>query len=40
MIRPIRRGPLIVNLFDTNYAYDEGYPEPGINFFSNVRYRF
>jgi iron complex outermembrane receptor protein len=30
----------INNLFDTNYAYDEGYPEPGINFFGNVRYRF
>jgi iron complex outermembrane receptor protein len=30
----------INNLFDTNYAYDEGYPEPGINFFTNVRYRF
>jgi iron complex outermembrane recepter protein len=30
----------INNLFDANYAYDEGYPEPGTNFFTNVRYRF
>lgn len=30
----------INNLFDTNYAYDEGYPEPGINYFTNLRYRF
>lgn len=30
----------INNLFDTNYAYDEGYPEPGINYFGNVAYRF
>ncbi|MEZ4598732.1 MAG: TonB-dependent receptor [Syntrophotaleaceae bacterium] len=30
----------INNLFDADYAYDEGYPEPGINFFTNIRYRF
>jgi iron complex outermembrane receptor protein len=30
----------INNLFDTNYAYDEGYPEAGINYYGNVRYRF
>ena len=30
----------INNLFDTDYAYDEGYPEAGINYFANVSYRF
>jgi iron complex outermembrane receptor protein len=30
----------INNLFDTDYAYDEGYPEAGINYFGNVAYRF
>lgn len=30
----------INNLFDSDYAYDEGYPEPGINFFGNICYRF
>lgn len=30
----------INNLFDTNYAYEEGYPEAGINYFGNVQYRF
>jgi iron complex outermembrane receptor protein len=30
----------INNLFDTNYAYEEGFQEPGINFFGNARYRF
>jgi iron complex outermembrane receptor protein len=28
------------NLFDSNYAYEEGYPEPGRNYFGNIRYRF
>ncbi|MDX9715119.1 MAG: TonB-dependent receptor [Dissulfurispiraceae bacterium] len=30
----------INNLFDKNYAIDEGYPEPGRTFFANMRYRF
>ena len=30
----------INNLFDADYAYDEGYPEAGINYFANVSYRF
>ena len=28
------------NVFDEDYAYDEGYPEPGRNFFFNLQYRF
>ena len=30
----------INNLFDRNYALDEGYPEPGRNYFVNLIYRF
>jgi len=30
----------INNLFDSDFAYDEGYPEPGINYFGNIRYNF
>jgi iron complex outermembrane recepter protein len=30
----------VQNLFDANYAYVEGYPEPGRNFVLNVRYKF
>jgi iron complex outermembrane recepter protein len=28
------------NVLDEDYAYDEGYPEPGRNFFVNLHYRF
>jgi iron complex outermembrane recepter protein len=28
------------NVLDEDYAYDEGYPEPGRNFFLNLHYRF
>jgi iron complex outermembrane receptor protein len=28
------------NVLDENYAYDEGYPEPGRNFILNLRYRY
>jgi len=28
------------NVFDEDYAYDEGYPEPGRSFFGNLRYSF
>lgn len=28
------------NLFDRNYAYSEGYPEPGRSYFLNLNYRF
>ena len=28
------------NLFDRNYFYVQGYPEPGRNWYFNVRYRF
>ena len=30
----------VSNLFDKNYEYDEGYPEEGRVFFSNIRYKF
>jgi iron complex outermembrane receptor protein len=30
----------IKNLFDENYYYDPGFPEPGRNMFINFRYRF
>lgn len=30
----------VSNLFDKNYALDEGFPEPGRTFFVNVRYSF
>ncbi len=30
----------INNLFDKDYEYDEGYPEPGRTFFGHIRYRF
>jgi iron complex outermembrane recepter protein len=30
----------INNVFDEDYAYDEGFPEPGRNFFLNVQYRY
>lgn len=28
------------NVLDEDYAYDEGYPEPGRNYFVNLQYRF
>lgn len=28
------------NIFDEDYAYQEGYPEPGRNYFANLTYRF
>jgi iron complex outermembrane recepter protein len=28
------------NLFDENYAFDEGFPEEGINYFANLTHRF
>ncbi|MEF3169411.1 MAG: TonB-dependent receptor [Deltaproteobacteria bacterium] len=28
------------NVFDKNYALDEGYPEPGRNYFANLTYRW
>jgi iron complex outermembrane recepter protein len=30
----------VKNLFDRNYYYQEGYPEPGRNWYVNLRYRF
>jgi iron complex outermembrane recepter protein len=30
----------IKNIFDRNYYYQEGYPEAGRNFYTNVRFRF
>lgn len=30
----------VQNLFDANYAYSEGFPEPGRNFVLNMRYKF
>ena len=30
----------VQNLFDKNYAYTEGFPEPGRNYFVNIDYRF
>lgn len=30
----------VSNLFNKNYEYDEGYPEEGRVFFSNIRYKF
>jgi iron complex outermembrane receptor protein len=30
----------VKNLFDRDYYYTPGYPEPGRNLFFNVRYRF
>jgi iron complex outermembrane recepter protein len=30
----------VKNLFDRNYNYQEGYPEPGRNWYLNLRYRF
>lgn len=30
----------VQNLLDANYAYIEGFPEPGRNFAVNVRYKF
>jgi iron complex outermembrane receptor protein len=28
------------NIFDRNYSFVEGYPEPGRNYFINLRYRY
>lgn len=28
------------NIFDEDYALDEGFPEPGRNYLANVRYEF
>lgn len=28
------------NLFDADYEYEEGYPEPGRTVFANIRYAF
>ena len=30
----------VSNIFDEDYEYSEGYPEPGRSYFSNVRYEF
>ena len=30
----------VKNLFDRNYYYQEGYPEPGRNWYFTLRYRF
>jgi iron complex outermembrane recepter protein len=30
----------VKNIFDRFYYYQEGFPEPGRNWYCNVRYRF